>query len=767
MKKYLRPMMVLLFCHFSGVHSQNPGTLKWECEIGSDEKCPAIGDDGTIYIGGDTDFYAINPDGSIKWEYHFTSGSYTYTSPAVGPDGIIYYCRSNTCYAFNTNGTVKWTFNAADKIYSSPAVNSESTIYFGSRDKKIYAINSDGTQKWSYTTGNEVDADPSIGSDGTIYIGCDDNNLYAINPNGSLKWAFPTNWEIDAAPAIDTDGTIYIGCYLYFYAINPDGTQKWDCRVGDDIYDSAAIGPDGTIYVGTDGENELQAMNPDGTVKWTFRTGDNVRSEPAIGSDGIIYFTSWDQYIYALNPNGTLNWKYKFDTGLGSPDSDVTIGSDGTIYFSYYSLFAMNSSSDGLADSPWPKYHQNRRNSGCAEGTVSLIMMDEINFGLVNNNGSFQKEFSVKNLSAKTITLNSCVFGNSLFTLDTSLPMTINSGETKELTLNIRPDETGLYESTCDITYEINGDHETISGNLKAGLFLNDDGELAYIAKKAIDGYNLCYTDDPGSVATQNNLGVLYRLLNQPDLAEQQLSTTVSQALNADYGYTGIKMNLGVVKSDQGLTSEAGEFYDVALADLSSNKDESTLTPQVYYNQAWEAYINGDFAGADTSIAKILSHVMTNDFLKSKAYVLRGAIHFQNGNSDAAADDFNQAILLDPDGPIGRLAQENLDALYTGVGDITAGLPQDFTLMPNSPNPFNPETTVHFGLPKDSDVALTVYNVLGRQVRILKKGITQAGWHTLKWDGLDDFGRRVGTGIYLLMLNAGDFKSVQKMMLVR
>ena len=140
------------------------------------------------------------------------------------------------------------------------------------------------------------------------------------------------------------------------------GTLKWRFQTGGWIRSSPAIGQDGTIYVGSYDYN-LYALSPDGTLKWRFQTGDWIDSSPAIGQDGTIYVGSWDRYLYALSPDGTLNWR--FQTGdwiLSSP----AIGQDGTIYVGSDdgNLYAIASDSKGLANSPWPKFRSNLRNTG-------------------------------------------------------------------------------------------------------------------------------------------------------------------------------------------------------------------------------------------------------------------------------------------------------------------------------------------------------------------------------------------------------------------
>jgi len=160
---------------------------KWEfLTAGYVESSPAIGSDGTIYVGSwDNKLYAINPDGTKKWE--FLTGGYVNPSPTIGSDGTIYIgSNDDKLYAINPDGTKKWEFLIGRDVNSSPAIGSDGTIYIGSYDNKLYAINSDGTKKWEFSTDGNVNSSPAIGSDGTIYVGSDDKKLYAIYGSGSL-----------------------------------------------------------------------------------------------------------------------------------------------------------------------------------------------------------------------------------------------------------------------------------------------------------------------------------------------------------------------------------------------------------------------------------------------------------------------------------------------------------------------------------------------------------------------------------------------------
>ena len=93
--------------------------------------------------------------------------------------------------------------------------------------------------------------------------------------------------------------------------------------------------------------------------------------------------------------------------------------------------------------------------------------------------------------------------------------------------------------------------------------------------------------------------------------------------------------------------------------------------------------------------------------------------------------------------------------------------PQTFGLLPNWPNPFNPETTLSYSLPEESRVSLEVYDMLGQKVRTLVNDTQAAGSHEARWNGLDADGRPVASGTYLYRLEAGRFAQTRKMTLVR
>ncbi len=95
------------------------------------------------------------------------------------------------------------------------------------------------------------------------------------------------------------------------------------------------------------------------------------------------------------------------------------------------------------------------------------------------------------------------------------------------------------------------------------------------------------------------------------------------------------------------------------------------------------------------------------------------------------------------------------------------GLPDEFRLTANYPNPFNPTTTVAFELPQASPVKIEIFNLLGQKVTTLVDGYREAGRFEVVWNGKDEAGRQVSSGIYFCRMTAGDYTGTLKMMMMK
>jgi hypothetical protein len=96
------------------------------------------------------------------------------------------------------------------------------------------------------------------------------------------------------------------------------------------------------------------------------------------------------------------------------------------------------------------------------------------------------------------------------------------------------------------------------------------------------------------------------------------------------------------------------------------------------------------------------------------------------------------------------------------------GVPQVFALKQNFPNPFNPLTRIRYQLPEESLVTIQIYDIMGRAVRSLVSGQKElTGYHQVTWDATNNSGDPVSAGMYLYVIQAGEFRETRKMVLMK
>ncbi|MDC0164793.1 tandem-95 repeat protein [bacterium] len=96
-----------------------------------------------------------------------------------------------------------------------------------------------------------------------------------------------------------------------------------------------------------------------------------------------------------------------------------------------------------------------------------------------------------------------------------------------------------------------------------------------------------------------------------------------------------------------------------------------------------------------------------------------------------------------------------------------ASIPEVFALHQNYPNPFNPTTTINYDIPESQIVSIMIYDVMGREVRTLINEFQELGYKAIRWDATDNLGRSVSAGMYIYTIQAGDFRQVRKMVLLK
>jgi len=184
-------------------------------------------------------------------------------------------------------------------------------------------------------------------------------------------------------------------------------------------------------------------------------------------------------------------------------------------------------------------------------------------------------------------------------------------------------------------------------------------------------------------------------------------------------------------------------------------------TPVIYsvifgadgYGEITEGILS-DSDGADTTLTIPVKTVLDELASVGVSYPLTGTAYwYVVANSDinvtASNDTFNLNISIET-GIISELA-----------------IPDKYELRQNFPNPFNPETSIIYGLPKESDVRIDVYNLLGQSVLTLVNERQESGYHSVQWNGCDKFGTIMKSGVYIYRITSDGFTQTKKMILLK
>lgn len=183
---------------------------------------PAMLPSGSIvYSGNDGVLRMVDRDGVEQWTFN-TGDTLNHSSPAIGDDGTIYIGTLNEgLYAISADGSLLWHKPNIDGVNGRPAISSDGNIIVSGRNSTLWVLNTDGDVLWNFSAGlstNWVYSSPVVDSDGNIYASLDTSTLFAFRDNGVALFAYIADSPITCQPALAANGTIYFtttGATLY------------------------------------------------------------------------------------------------------------------------------------------------------------------------------------------------------------------------------------------------------------------------------------------------------------------------------------------------------------------------------------------------------------------------------------------------------------------------------------------------------------------------------------------------------------------------
>jgi outer membrane protein assembly factor BamB len=366
-------------------HDAESFSVKWTfATAGEVKSSPAVGSDGTIYVGSDdNNLYAINPDDRKRHfefgdrafptvnEWKFPTGENVRSSPLVvesGDDTTIYIgSDDNLFYALDQDGNELWNFNVGgDVSLGRPSIGPNGNIYVSNSEDItpfIYALNSvSGVEVWSFDIGDETEYMAGVDPDsGVIYTDRSGNQMIAFDQVGTPRWVLNVNADIRSTPQVGTDGRVYFSTFFNsdvdfdsgeFFAALDSGATSWRYPgntgglggIGT-IETTPALSNDQSVVYGVAENERLYAINTaDGSVNWNYSPvgvfigAGEIQSSPTVDPDDDIIYVGSDEdpggKILAVNPDGTLRWKFSSPLDVNStpavdPNSKIVYaGSD-------------------------------------------------------------------------------------------------------------------------------------------------------------------------------------------------------------------------------------------------------------------------------------------------------------------------------------------------------------------------------------------------------------------------------------------------------
>lgn len=779
---------------------------------------------------GASALYAINKDGDLEWKYVLSKMgyNYVYSSPALSNDGTIYVgTMEDTLYAINQNGTLKWKYGVLDPIASAPAIGYNGNIHFVASDNDgfLYSIKPNGTFAWKYQVIDDpywssYEIHPVIATDGTIYCTYQpyssvEVKLQAINPEGTLKWKSDLAGEIIALAA---SGNLYFSDGMsYLYSLQPNSEMNWETNQNADFI---SLDNNEVSYVGIGPRNNatwrnpdtLYAVNPNGTLRWNVGLGNKLTSSPVIDSDGTIYIAVESSgankgKLCCLKASKTGIPDLAVDDVYFDPIEGTNVGAEINV-----SAVIKDLSNTSSARSLVSFYYDNKGNlidtvsvyipyGGAATARVkwhtqnyepkNYQIIVEISNAKPTETNTNNNTYSIVYPIYPTIQsrINSALSGDTLW---------IEPGTYFE---NIRLKNDVIVKSKLGPKRTIlNG--KGVSSTVKA-LWLQNTAILEGFTitnGKGIPYGGGIYIERGGATIRDNIIknnsaaqgggifiiGIINQAYPNTPLVVKNLITgndaDRGEAILTNNSQARIWNNTIVANGDivnaqrtgDGIWSEGVYFPtpDILNCIIWDNGDDMTGNPFAGGAEATYSCIEDGDAGT----GNISQNPLFIDYENGDYHLQQNSPCIDTGNPDPLYNDPE-----DPNNP-GYALYPAMGTVRNDMGAYGGGFslptqikkhhnestfPKKFQLCQNHPNPFNPETTIKYQLPKSSEVSLKIYNLNGQVVKTMVNTKQAAGYYSVLWNGKDEYGNFVSSGMYLYSIKTNEFSQVRKMILVR
>ena len=739
----------------------------------------AVDDSGNVYVTGKsdvglryTDYLTLKyyPNGDTAWVRR-------YDGPAGNPDAAQDIAVDNSGNVYVTG----WSIGIG-------TYHDYATIKYAPKGDELWVRRYNG----GWGDNNDVAHAISVDALGNIYVtGFSRGNATAwdyvtikYDTDGNELWLHryngPGNWLDEAqAIAVDASGNVYVtgesygpGTYedyatLKYYSNGdtawvrryngPQNNWDWACDVAVD--DSHNVYVTGASYGGgTDRDYVTVKYYPSGDIAWvrTYNGPGNSNdsaSAIAVDSSGNVYVTGtcattpWpaDGYSYATvkyYPNGDLAWVRIYSAPYNFPSyaHDIAVDNIGNIYvtgesfgvepWTYEDYLTIKYYPNG--DTAWIRRYNGPLNSPQNHDVAWAIAVD--NSCNVYVTGQSHGDTWAERADYATIKYDSS--GNEIWVARYD-----GIGNWDDMAYAITVDDSG----NVYVTGESN---DLWTGQDYATIKYYPNGDTAWVRRydgpdDSKDESYAIAVDDFGNVYVT---GLSIGSGTGWDYATIKYDSNGTEVWVTRYNGTGNSADAAhaIAIDASGNVYVTGESYGAGL-----KKDYATIKYDANGNEMWVRIYDGPESESDAACAIAIDN--------------SGSIYVTGGSYGTGTDKDYATI---------KYVQTGSD-----IKDETGSRekPVEFTLSQNYPNPFNQTTKIEFTLAKSGFVSLNIYDILGRKVRILVSERLSSGFKSVLWDGKNDSGNDVASGIYFYRIRVedpasggvGDFSETKKLVLLK
>lgn len=357
----------------------NPGVRLWMLKVSNSSLSEFASLGQRIYVGSNAGLHAIDRSGRLIWTYTSRLVGGVGTAPLIESSDRVYIgTKRGEVICVNSAGTeVFYKSGIGDSIDAAPALSRTDTVLFvPTNEGKVYRINStNGVIIDTYVTPDRyaIFSSPAVASDTTIYFLGRDNYFYALSysvSSISLKWRVDVSnfvGQRSSSPAVDQNtGYLYIGSNnrkLYAFVDNVSTYRiLWEFDTGAPVESSPVIGPDGIVYV-LNSNGRLLGFRPNGEKILDVNLREGSKTSPTVADDGRIYVTTSQGNLFCVSPQGRIEWQYSAGAEI-TTSPHILDGGEILIGTISGEVHCVQSLSNGLFTQGWSKFRRNNTNDG-------------------------------------------------------------------------------------------------------------------------------------------------------------------------------------------------------------------------------------------------------------------------------------------------------------------------------------------------------------------------------------------------------------------